>query len=544
MAAIVLACWVCVPVALLELAFYAFFRMFLVPTANERVDEPQPYRDYRRGEHHTLVLRILERVFLNAKGDSDDNDDEQAGRQAIRDFLLSWFVEENGDDHQQALSPSSSADYATSDTAAGSMDSDSTTTTLTTEREKKFSSKDGAVLVDHHIIYHRDTHNSSSCGRYSVEISAEGDDVSCVQQQPKSCWTIKELGRVEMDTLFAWAEFGKDVNQLSDEEQEDMAQTYVGLKQRFGLYFCEGSTHKYRVKRQTLDDITVTHRLLLVYFLVGCIRLYAIVRLLWAGFRPRQSQSGLLGWVRPSRGSTNLLPPLVFFHGIAPAGLAMYLPLVLNGLLAADQRRAVFLFENPAISWSIYSGWRNLRPEAVLGGVQEIMNPVVSKATRICIAGHSFGTVPLTWLLYCPDMRDRIKQVILLDPISILLSSPDVMNNFLYSKDSRINLISTELLVQHSLRRHFAWYNSDLFFEDIPTEDLQFLVCLSEKDDIINFGEVKKEVERHSAERDIDVFVWPGHHGTCLFQPQKWNEIRAWMQQKQVSSTVKKVLPV
>jgi len=540
MAAIVLACWVCVPVALLELAFYAFFRVFLVPTANERVDEPQPYRDYRRGEHHTLVLRILERVFLKAKGDSDD---VQAGREAIRDFLLSWFVEHGDDDHRTA-SPQSSADNAISDTGDGSMYSDSTTTTLTTEREMKFSSADGAVLVDHHIIYHRGaTHNSSSYGRYSVEISAEGDDATCVQQ-PKSCWTINELGKVDIDALFAWAEFGKDVNQLSDEEQKDMAQTFVGLKQRFGLYFCAGSTHKYRVKRQTLDDLTVTHRLLLVYFLVWCIRLYAIGRLLWAGFRPRRSHSGLLGWVRPSRGSTKMLPPLVFFHGIAPAGIAMYLPLVFNGLLAADERRTVFLFENPAISWSIFSGWRNLRPEAVLGGVQEIMNPVVSKDTRICIAGHSFGTVPLTWLLYCPDMRDRIKQVILLDPISILLSSPDVMNNFLYREDSMINLISKELLVQHSLRRHFAWYNSDLFFEDMPTEDIQYLVCLSERDDIINFKEVKKEVERHSSERDIDVFVWPGRHGTCLFQPQKWNEIRAWMQQKHASSTVKKFLPV
>ena len=489
MAAIVLACWVVIPLALLELAFYALFRLYLVPTANKPVD-PQPYRDFRPGEHHTLILRTIDRLVLNIK-------DVQARRETIRAFFLSWFIAEHK--NPQAA--------ATSETTSATSSISSIPTTSATE------------------------------WRTSTATSSTEDHGASFRQS----WTIEELGRVEMDLLFAWAEFGKRRSQLTIDETEDLEQTFVGLEDRFGLYFREGSTHKYTVKRQNLDDITATHRPLLVYLLVSCVRLCATVCLRWYGFRPRRSQSGLLGWVRLSQkgGTTtttsNSLPPLLFFHGIAPTAIAVYLPLVLNGFVAADKRRPVILFENPSISWSIFSGLRNLNQEALLEGVQEILDDAVPNNIHISIAGHSFGTCPLTWLLHCPEMRDRIKQVILLDPVAILLTSPDVMNNFLYNHvNAKLNFISTEILVQHCLRRHFPCYNSDLWLDELPIEDAQVLVCLSEKDNVINFPNVKREVERHVSERDIDIVNWPeSQHGSCLFQPQKWEDIRSWMMQKQ-----------
>ena len=481
----------------LEASFYFLFHWHLLPTANKRVDV-HPYRDYQVGERHRIILRCLERLVRTANG--------QSMEEAIRTFLLSWCHENR----------------AVVDLSRFLLSED-----IATKKGKRLEGRCSSISELSAVTAFTEDESFST--------GSDCSDTECrssnkPRHQP---WTIEELGRVDADHLFAWAAFGKDLKGLNEEEMDDLEQTFVGCEERFGLYFREGSMHKYTAKRLNLEDITATHRPLLVYLLVFFVRIFAGLVLIASGFRPCRSKSGMRGWFRPARKATNQLP-LLFFHGIAPGGFAFYLPMVLKGLAVDD--RAVFLFENPAISTDLFSGLKPLTERATLDGVREILNRFMPDATDLAVVGHSFGTVPVTWLLHCPEMRHHIRQAVLLDPVTILLTTPDALNSFLYStKSSNVRLVANELLVQNYIRRHFPYYNSDLWFEDLPTEDCDVLVCLAECDDVIDAPKVRRESERHLNRQDSSgVIYWnKSNHGDCVLQKRKWSEIKTWMVQQE-----------
>jgi len=497
----------CLSYLALEVLFYCFFKYYLLPAANKRVDV-HPYRDYKIGERHRIILRCLERLVRNAKG-------RQSVEECIKQYLLSWFHEQRAEVDLSCFLLQDQAKKKRLLISRHSSGNLSAATTTTTTDDESFSASCDTT--------------ESCCPEDQVSSFASNTAVATVKQP----WTVEELGKEDMDRLFAWAAFGKDVEHLTQQELEDLEQTFVGCQERFGLYFREGSTHKYTAKRLNLEDITADHRPLILYLVVGLVRLLAGLWLIFSGFRPCYSRSGMRGWFRPARNETKQLP-LLFFHGIAPGGLAFYLPMVLKGLAADD--RAVFLFENPAISSDLFSGLKPLTQQATLDGVREILNRFMPQATDVAVVGHSFGTVPLTWLLHCPNMRHHIRQAVLLDPVTILLTTPDVMNSFLYStKKSKVKLVATELLVQNYIRRHFPYYNSDLWFEDLPTEDCQVLVCLSENDDVIDAAKVRHESEQHCRRQDSGgVIHWEkSQHGDCVVSAPKWNQIKTWMVQQE-----------
>ena len=104
-----------------------------------------------------------------------------------------------------------------------------------------------------------------------------------------------------------------------------------------------------------------------------------------------------------------------------------------------------------------------------------------ARSRDLNVCGHSFGSCQLTWLIECPMIGDRIGSMFLLDPVSILLSKPDVVTNFLYGSHllrdpsggchgwtgrlvrcfrrmkKRLK-VSSEIFIESYLRRNFAWY--------------------------------------------------------------------------------------
>ena len=124
--------------------------------------------------------------------------------------------------------------------------------------------------------------------------------------------------------------------------------------------------------------------------------------------------------------------------------------------------------------------------------------------------------------------------MVLLDPVTILLSEPDVMTNFLYANEiSKIRMVaSSELFTEYYLRRHFAWYNSEIWLEDINEKDCKLLVCLAEKDEIINARKVKQEVQRHSKGK---LLFWEGAaHADCVTSPSKWRQVKQHMLEQEL----------
>jgi pimeloyl-ACP methyl ester carboxylesterase len=224
------------------------------------------------------------------------------------------------------------------------------------------------------------------------------------------------------------------------------------------------------------------------------------------------------------------LMPILFFHGIAPAGIVGYLPIVLYGL-ATESERPVFLFEN--ISISCVLDFQPLTEKQTVDGVMECLKRFGANQQNLSLVGHSFGSCPIAWLLASKKLDQQIKQVVLLDPVAVVLSEPDVMVSFLYSEGiDKIRIVaSSEIMTQSYLRRHFAWYNSELYVEDVKCP---MLVFCSEHDEIVNSENVKHEMQRHH-QKGHQYHCWEGvGHGACVVNPNKWTEIKRQMLEQEL----------
>jgi hypothetical protein len=115
------------------------------------------------------------------------------------------------------------------------------------------------------------------------------------------------------------------------------------------------------------------------------------------------------------------------------------------------------------------------------------------------------------------------------------------MTNFLYNIDmSKIRLLaSSELFTEYSVRRGFAFYNSELWMDDLP-ESVQPIVALSENDEIVNVQSVRDYLDVCHADNPrndnpVKLLFWEGvPHAACVTSPDKWRQIKqAMLQQEQ-----------
>lgn len=241
--------------------------------------------------------------------------------------------------------------------------------------------------------------------------------------------------------------------------------------------------------------------------------------------------------------------------------------------------RDVFLFENRPVSYAMC--FDALSEEDTVHGVYEAIRRHLggdedddegggdvaaggsAPPDDLVLCGHSFGSCQLAWMIKSPEISRMVRSLILLDPVSILLSEPDVVVNFLYAgggkkirdqrrdgrsddddwggrivrfvNETKIRLVaSSEMFIEHYLRRNFAWYNSELWLEDIPRH-VGVLVCLAERDEIVNAPKVEREVRLHNAKVSMDPsygapvrkIVWRDvGHAHCVTNPERWSDIR------------------
>lgn len=351
------------------------------------------------------------------------------------------------------------------------------------------------------------------------------------------------LYKEDVDDFFAWAFFGKKHFTLLPWELQELDKIYDILQRETKVHFpkkpeCpkrrQSESHHLATPRcMTLEPVNAIHRPLLVYLLVGFLKIIGGLLLRLLGYQRLVASTGLVGWYKQGKSASHM--PLMFFHGIAPGGLVLYLPMLIFGL-ATEPERSVFLFENRSISCSM--DFHPLTEQQSVEGIMELVNGQIGPVQPVSVVGHSFGSCPITWLV-ASEMSKRIHQIVLLDPVAILLSEPDVMVNFLYAQElNKIRMVaSSELFTEYYLRRHFAWYNSEFWLEDLKKHQ-KLLVCLSEQDQIVNAKKVRQELERHESgtkQKKPAIVYWKDvGHGDCISSPSKWRQIKDLMLQQEL----------
>lgn len=494
--------------ACVEMGFYACYRLVLLPKAQVR-KLPRPYRDYPRAEDRTQLLqRIIHRLERQHSGGAELHT-------KLSNFVLAWFkpaatlAREKQQEQQQeqksplpllkAVSTMESSSISTSSSPAETSDDD--------DDEDEFA---GTSANKKKVVARR-----------------------------RSIKTIEGLKKDELDDFFAWAFFGKAMPDMDTSETLELRTMYKLLKDKYDLTFEPGRGGLLEGRRLTLEDVQPMHRPLLVYVIVYVVQQLGNMFLRLSGFQRHITSSGLIYWHRVGLKTADRLP-LLFFHGIAPGGKTVYLPICLTTF--GDRDRTMYLFENPPIGGCLT--FEALSEDETVHGVQHALEQHGDANRPVTLCGHSFGSCPMTWLLHSP-LKEHISQFVLIDPVTILLSEPNVMVNFVYSRHEsdrrhavmdKIQLVAgSELFTEYYLRRNFSWYNSELWLEDVG-KHTEVLVCLSERDTVLHAPNVKREVEAHAYNRSaggdgaMELIYWKGvDHGDCMSNRKSWRQIRESM---------------
>ena len=197
-------------------------------------------------------------------------------------------------------------------------------------------------------------------------------------------------------------------------------------------------------------------------------------------------------WYRPHHSSTKL--PILVIHGI---GIGLY-PYVafLRELAAQDPDVGILAVEILPISMHITAP--PLARDAMCAAITRILD--AHGLHRVVVTGHSYGTVVASYLLRrqqgtttngtTPQGTEQAPQeenhttvgdttsptivaALLVDPIPFLLHHPAVAYNFVYRTPRHANewqlwyFASRDADIARALARHFFWFESILFREDV-----------------------------------------------------------------------------
>lgn len=498
--------WPLLLYAAIEINFYLVYKYHLVPRANI-LTEPQPVRAFGcqdGNDRFMLMRRILDRLERTCAATGEDM------FQACAQYIALWFRFEphkGKDRHHPRPPPMRRVSTVTTDSdSAGGNSDDEEGCESDSEWENLVANTPFNQTSSGELMWN----NSKLDGCYKTNIFK---------------WALQTLHYDDVNDLLSCFFMGKRVEDLSEWETVQLKKLFDYLEDNFDLKVKPGRNPATTPRLLILDEVTAWHRPLAVYAGIYGMQCSKAASLWMLGFRHCVSKTGLGYWYRPAS-VMNAPNPLLFFHGIAPGGSTIYLPMLLAGV--ATDGRALFIFENKSVS--CHPSFDVLTEDETIAGVQEALDIFYPKGD-IALMGHSFGSFQLTWMIYSP-LRDRIRQFALLDPVSILLSEPDLIVNF-EECTPFFKIFLSELWTNFYVRRHFSWYRSELWLDDLP-ENVDVYVGLAERDQIVNGPKVLREIQIFGAEnpsfaRQTITSFWPkALHGDCVYQPSKWRDIRGF----------------
>jgi pimeloyl-ACP methyl ester carboxylesterase len=578
-----------------EVMFYIIFRIYIIPRANQLVP-PAPYRDYGEScDRYRIMLRVLERTEKFARYW------KLAPRGQMACHFREWFHDL---DHVKAPSSKIGALTAAFATTKKRVQSEEEKRLMAYAKTLTFheSAFDKATKLkgdtknplknssgaEETCIPDTSLANSSSDDESSVEGSSAGDSrrgghqdqghgvketpsdygqeshasddkdghgMEYVINLPDDKWTIRGLKKSNSLEFLAWILFGHSLTDIVNDESKAWMMEELDMllefgKERINIVFQDGkedADEKLRAFLVSLENVCILHKPLFLYLFFYLIKFLGDLFLKCLGFRRVTTKQGMVAWYRPGTNtekSQQKMQPILFFHGISPGGHPMYLPMLLQGI-ASDKRRGLVIIDNPAISWRI--SFHAFTEQETLRGIQEILDECLDdKDQKFILAGHSYGTAPVTWVIHDPVLRSRIGQVLLMDPITILLSEPSVVRNFFYAEAQSeiLTMAATEIFTQYHCRRHMHWYNTELWLEDIPPE-VPVTIVLAGKDEIVNADRIRSHIlQFHEENPDrpgaLKLLYWNrARHCSCLTVPRMWRQMsQAFLEHEASSSSI------
>ena len=542
-------------------------------------------------------------------------------QQVIRDFLLQWFeyipppyvVEDAtsssnlcGDDKDDDTCTRGGASSCSPRPPPLAMDSTASSSSSLSARNSSSRRRRRRNISDR-----SNSSSSSSCCSLSDTSSLQSDDggtsdgtSTTTAMNPRPLWSIPGLYAPAVRQFFAWAFFAKELQHLTPAERLGLEDCYKSLLELTGLVIVDekDATQQkttmmkedvppplYEPRRLSLETVQALHRPWIVYAMVaGTQFVTRNVLLPWLGFRRVVTSSAstghvsLVAWHRPSAAAGSSLSTddcslahpqneeqqqeevCLFFHGIAPAGVACYLPMI--QALLGKREQELILFENPSVScqFHLFPSFDSLTEQETVQGIQDILQQLQLWTDRhsLTVVGHSFGSCPITWMLRRRhQFIPRLHHVVLLDPVTILLSEPTVMSRFLYERDedkAHIRfLVASELFTEYYLRRHFCWYNSELWLEDFITvepsgtsiqqkesrtnnknntkknDPHQWTIVLGGRDEIVPSPVVQEHVQNLQDNHqwtNCNLVYWPhSKHANCVMSPHRWELLKQFL---------------
>jgi pimeloyl-ACP methyl ester carboxylesterase len=171
-------------------------------------------------------------------------------------------------------------------------------------------------------------------------------------------------------------------------------------------------------------------------------------------------------WYRPHTSKTRL--PILCI------GLYPYVPF-LAGINEQDPRNAedgdigIIAMELLPVSFRI------TKPILNRDDIPRQINMILERHgfDKVVLASHSYGSVVTTHLLQNPTTAPKMGPLLLVDPVTFLLHLPDVAYNFTARQPRGANehqlyyFASTDMMVAHTLSRHFFWAHNILWKDDL-----------------------------------------------------------------------------
>ncbi len=317
----------------------------------------------------------------------------------------------------------------------------------------------------------------------------------------------KEIKRGNLEEFILWAFLNRHGPAGDDKEE---VEEYILLHERtMGRRFEEGYNTNIRSLRLTLEKVDMLHRSLVWFFCVFFVDMLTYINLSFQGFRHYRAPLPTLAalfpprpyalasrytspvktsyWYRPHTSKTKL--PVLFIHGIG-IGLYPYTNFLgeINASVPSDETIGVIAIEILPISFRLSPA--PLSSSALSAEIAKILE--LHGFDSVVLAAHSYGSVIATHLLHDEVMKTKIADLLLIDPVSLLLHLPDVAYNFVKRKPRTAAewqlwyFASMDLGVARALGRFFFWNECVVWKEDFMLDKRRVTVSLAGRDLIVD----------------------------------------------------------